>query len=174
VFWNRTTFSKGGDSEYMEDAGGGPWEDVMHLPGSAQVGLGARLLRDLPWQHFRRIDEPQVRERGRHSSFGAGIPGTVALYYVPSGLEVESLHGILEAGEQKYFWWRTLLPLEVDRTASFEAEWIDPRTGDRTPIGPVTPDTNGFWQPPAKPSILDWILILIDHERLDRFTTTER
>ena len=75
VFWNRTTFSKGGDSEFMEDAGGGPWEDVMHLPGSAQVGIGKRILERFPWWRFERIHEPRAVDLGRASSFGAGIPG---------------------------------------------------------------------------------------------------
>jgi hypothetical protein len=174
VFWSRTTFSKGGDSEYMEDAGGGPWEDVMHLPGSAQLGVGARLLESLPWSRFERIREPKAEALGRHSSFAAGIPGVVAVYFVPSGFEVESLHGILEAGEAKYIWWRTLLPIAIDTSARMDAAWIDPRTGDRTAIGPVVADADGFWQPPAKPSLLDWILVLTDTERLGRIEATGR
>ena len=83
VFWNRTTFSKGGDSEFMEDAGGGPWEDVMHLPGSAQVGIGKRILERFPWWRFERIDEPRAVAIGRASSFAAGIPGVVPIYFVP-------------------------------------------------------------------------------------------
>ncbi|MEA2607774.1 MAG: hypothetical protein QOJ75_17 [Chloroflexota bacterium] len=170
VFWNRTTFSKGGDSEYMEDAGGGPWEEVMHLPGSAQVGIGKRILERFPWWGFERIDEPRAIDLGRASSFAAGIPGVVSVYYVPSGLEPESLHGILEGGDRKFFWWRTLLPVKVDPAAAFEASWIDPRTGDTTPIGPVHPAADGFWTPPAKPSLLDWVLVLVNRDRLDAFT----
>jgi hypothetical protein len=170
VFWSRTTFSKGGDSEYMEDAGGGPWEDVMHLPGSAQVGIGKRILERFPWWRFERIYEPSAVAMGRASSFGAGIPGVVAVYYAPSGLEPESLHGILEGGDRKYFWWRTLLPIKVDPGATFEASWVDPRTGDPTPIGPVVAGEDGSWTPPAKPSLLDWVLVLVDRDRLAALT----
>jgi Protein of unknown function (DUF4038)/Domain of unknown function (DUF5060) len=171
VFWNRTTFSKGGDSEYMEDAGGGPWEDVMHLPGSAQVGIGKRVLERFPWWQFERIHEPRAVALGRKSSFGAGIPGVIALYYVPSGLEPESLHGILEGGDRKYFWWRTLLPIQIDPTSSFVASWIDPQTGNESSIGPVMAGPDGFWTPPAKPSLLDWVLVLVDHARLAALTS---
>jgi Protein of unknown function (DUF4038)/Domain of unknown function (DUF5060) len=169
VFWNRTTFSKGGDSEFMEDAGGGPWEDVMHLPGSAQVGVGKRILERFPWWRFERIDEPHAKALGRASSFGAGISGVVAVYYVPSGLEPERLHGILEAGDRRYFWWRTLLPVRVEPGSAYEASWVDPRSGDETLIGSVMPDDGGFWKPPAKPSLLDWVLVLVDRERLAAF-----
>ena len=166
VFWSRSTFSKGGDSEYMEDAGGGPWEDVMHLPGSGQVGLGRRFLERFPWTAMERIHEPRAVALGRKSSFGFGIPGVVSIYYVPTGLEPEPLHGILEGGERKFFWWRTLLPIQVGPDTHFEAHWFDPRSGDETRIGPVQPDAEGFWTPPAKPSLLDWVLVLIDPDRL--------
>jgi hypothetical protein len=166
VFWSRTTFSKGGDSEYMEDAGGGPWEEVMHLPGSTQVGIGKRLLERYPWWDFERIDEPEVTALGRPSAFATGIPGTVAVYYVPSGLEPESLHGILKAGDRAYFWWRLCLPIRVGQKADYHAFWFDPRTGTETPIGAVTGDEHGFWVPPAKPSLLDWVLVLENESRL--------
>ena len=171
VFWSRDTYSKGGDSEFVEDAGGGPWQDVMHLPGSEQVGIGKRLLERYPWWRFSPIVEPAVAEMGRPSSFATGIPGTIAIYYVPSGLEVESLHGILKAGEQKYFWWRLCLPIQVDPAGRFEASWFDPRTGEETAIGRVTPDAAGTWTPPAKPSLLDWVLLIVDHDRLSRVTS---
>jgi hypothetical protein len=143
----------------------------MHLPGSAQVGVGKRLLERFPWWRFERIHEPRAVALDRASSFGAGIPGVVALYYVPSGLEPESLHGILEGGDRKFFWWRTVLPIQVDPASSFEAVWIDPRTGDETPIGHVTAGPDGFWTPPAKPSLLDWVLVLIDRARLAALTS---
>jgi hypothetical protein len=171
VFWSRTTFSKGGDSEFMEDAGGGPWEDVMHLPGSTQVGLGRRFFERFPWSQFTRIDEPRAVAMGRLSSFATGIPGTIAIYYVPSGLETEPLHGILEGGDRKYFWWRTLLPVKVDPTADLMASWFDPRTGDESFIGPVKAGPDDFWQPPAKPSLLDWVLVLVDRDRLARLAS---
>jgi hypothetical protein len=166
VFWSLDTFSKGGDSEYMEDAGGGPWQEVMHLPGSAQVGIGKRLLERYPWWKFEPIHEPEVEALGRPSSFATGIPGVVVVYYVPSGLEPDALHGILKAGDLKYFWWRVCLPIKVGPDSRFVATWFDPRTGDEIGIGPVSADAQGYWTPPAKPSLLDWVLVLVDRERL--------
>ena len=60
AFWSLHTFSKGGESENVEDAGGGPWQEVMHLPGSEQVGIGKRFLERYPWWSFRPIQEPAV------------------------------------------------------------------------------------------------------------------
>lgn len=166
VFWSLETFSKGGDSEFMEDAGGGPWQEVMHLPGSAQVGLGKRFLERYPWWKFEPIREPEVEALGRPSAFATGIPGAIAVYYVPSGLEPDKLHGILKAGDLKYFWWRTCLPVMVGTESRFVASWFDPRTGEETSIGPVHADERGYWTPPPKPSLLDWVLVLVDDERL--------
>ena len=70
-----------------------------------------------------------------------------------------------------HFWWRTLLPIQVDPTGRFEAAWFDPRTGQDIVIGPVEPDADGSWQPPAKPTIHDWVLVVVDHERLARATS---
>jgi hypothetical protein len=163
-FWTVDEFSKGGDSENVEDAGGGPWQEVMHLPGSAQVGIGRRFFQQFPWSRFERIDEPEASKLDRRSSFATGIPGTVAIYYVPSGLEPDSSCGILKAGERRNFWWRILLPIQVP-DGRFEAYWFDPRNAEETPIGLVEP-VDGFWQPPAKPSLLDWVLVVVDHSRL--------
>jgi hypothetical protein len=167
-FWTKKEFSKGGDSDNVENAGGGPWEEVMHLPGSAQVGIGRRFLQALPWGRFERIDEPEVVARGRRSSFASGIPGSIAVYYVPSGLEPDSSCGILVGGERRNFWWRLCLPIRVPE-GELEAYWFDPRTGEETPIGPVRAEA-GLWTPPPKPSLLDWVLVVVDRERLRSIT----
>jgi hypothetical protein len=166
AMWSLDEYCKGGDSDLMEDAGGGPWQEVMHLPGSTQVGIGRRLFEEYPWWQFERRVEPEVEALGRPSAFGTGIPGAVAIYYVPSGLEPEAVRGIHRAGDWKYFWWRLSLPITIEAGASYVAAWFDPRTGERTPIGPVVADADGRWTPPSKPSLLDWVLVLEDRERL--------
>lgn len=72
------------------------------------------------------------------------------LGYVPSGLEPEAVHGILKAGDWHYFWPRLVLPITIEPGTNYQASWFDPRTGDRTPIGPVAPEPNGRWTPPAQ------------------------
>jgi hypothetical protein len=166
AMWSLDEYCKGGETEFIDEAGGGPWQEVMHLPGSTQVGIGRRFFEQYPWWRFERRVEPDVEERGRPSAFGTGIPGVVAIYYVPSGLEPEAVHGILVAGEWRYFWPRLCMPIVIEHGAHYEAAWFDPRTGERTRIGPVTPDANGRWTPPPKPSLLDWVLVLEGPERL--------
>jgi hypothetical protein len=163
-FWTVDEFSKGGESDNVEDAGGGPWSEVMHLAGSTQVGIGRRFFESLPWSRFQRIDEPEVRNRERRSSFGRGIPGVISVYYVPSGLEPDSSCGILKGGERHNFWWRVVLPIQVP-DGDFEAYWFDPRTAQEQPIGRVEP-TDGCWTPPPKPSLLDWVLVVLDRDRM--------
>jgi Putative collagen-binding domain of a collagenase len=75
-----------------------------------------------------------------------------------------------EGGDRRYFWWRTQLPLKLDPAAAFEASWVDPRTGEEIPVGPVQLADDGFWTPPAKPSLLDWVLVLVDRERYRKGT----
>jgi Protein of unknown function (DUF4038)/Domain of unknown function (DUF5060)/Putative collagen-binding domain of a collagenase len=163
-FWSVDSFSKGGDSELMEDAGGGPWQEVMHLPGSTELGIGKRFFESMPWHQFEPISEPEAEKRGRGSSFACGIPGVVSVYYIPSGLEPDHLCGILHGGERRNFWWRLVLPIEVP-DGEFEAYWFDPRTGEEQAIGPVVPE-DGSWTPPAKPSLLDWVLVVVDRTRM--------
>jgi hypothetical protein len=168
AMWSLDEYCKGGESDLMEDAGGGPWQEVMHLPGSTQVGIGRRLFEQYPWWRFERRVEPAVEALGRPSAFGTGIPGAVAIYYVPSGLEPEAVRGIHRAGDWKYFWWRHSLPITIEPGAHYTAAWFDPRSGERTPIGPVTADPEGRWTPPSKPSLLDWVLVLENREQLAR------
>lgn len=164
-FWTKEEFSKGGDSDNVENAGGGPWEEVMHLPGSTQVGIGRRFFEGFPWWRFERIQEPEAQLRGRHSSFATGIPGALNIYYLPSGLEPESSKGMLKGGEMINFWWRIVLPIAL-ADGDYQAYWFDPRTAEETPIGVVQP-TDGYWTPPAKPSLLDWVLVVVAPARLE-------
>ena len=74
----------------------------------------------------------------------------------------------------------------VDTRQGARTVYVQPRAGapmqHRTlpPVDDAVVDA-GFdawlranWQPPAKPSLLDWILMLVDQERLDRYTTSGR
>ena len=60
------------------------WQDAMHMPGSAQVGLGRKFLERYPWWRLEPRQEPAL-PAGRLSAYATGIPGAVAIYYRPVG-----------------------------------------------------------------------------------------
>lgn len=137
------------------DWGRGFWEDAMHYPGSAQVGIGARFLSGLPWWRCRPIAEPAAAERNRVASFGMAIPGELALYYLPANTSEPQLLGMVAEG-----WMGNCLPIRIPAGARYTAFFFDPVEGGRKDIGPVVPEADGFWKPPRKPSSEDWVLVL--------------
>jgi len=54
------------------------WKEGMNYPGSAQLGLGKRLLERYPWSRFQ--THPEWVEQ---ACFAAGIPGEVRIIYMP-------------------------------------------------------------------------------------------
>ncbi len=54
------------------------WKEGMNYPGSAQIGLGKKLLEKYPWSRFE--THPEWVEGG---CFAAGIPGKVRIIYLP-------------------------------------------------------------------------------------------
>ena len=74
----------GSTGAYGEDGRGRPiydwttWRDGMNYPGSAQLGLGKRLLEQYPWARFE--PHPEWVEAG---CFAAGVPGEVRIIYLP-------------------------------------------------------------------------------------------
>ncbi len=62
------------------------WEDQVSAPGSTQVGLGAELLRSLPWERFEPHQEwvePAADETRWFAPYAAGIPGRSAWCITP-------------------------------------------------------------------------------------------
>jgi len=127
------------------DWGEGFWQDVMHYPGSTHLGLGAEFLRRYPWQRF--VPRIESLPEGRLYAHAAGIPGEIALYYFPVAYTDRAFAGM--SGQ----------PISIHPDEHFEAAWFNPRSGDVTPIGHVTPDAAGKWLPPL-PSREDWVLVL--------------
>ena len=161
--------------------GEGYWEDVMHLLGSKHVGLGKKFFDRYPWWLFEPRTEPLLQE-GRISAFATGIPGAVAIYYIPfvAGV-VNELQGICAT------WSGHPGAITIEPGANYTAYYFNPRTGADIPIGgpsntgenkhfrprgakiiagPVEPDQNGQWIPPTKPTMEDWVLVLEDKEKL--------
>jgi len=133
--------------------GDGFWQDVMHLPGSGQVGLGRRLLERWPWWRFIPRVEPETEAAGRRT-FGTGIPGVVALFYLAATCMDAEFRGVQG----------TRLALEPE--ARYRAFFLNPRTGSEVQVGPVMPEADGRWPVPARPTMEDWLLVLEDRERL--------
>lgn len=140
---------------FTGDWGRGHWEDAMHYAGAAQVGLGARFLAGYPWWRCRPLEEPAAAARGRVSSFGMGIPGELAIYYLPANTNDPRHLGMVGEG-----WMGNCLPVRVGAGCRYEAFFFDPVSGGRRPIGRVEPDERGDWAPPRKPSSEDWVLVL--------------
>jgi len=156
---------------YTASWGDATWREAMHLPGSAQLAIGRRFMDRYPWRLFRVRREPAAEKAGRFSVFAAGIPGKVALFYLPVGCLNEELWGL-----QKSFF-GDLFEIAIEPDARYEAHYFNPRNGEETreswsfgatcyELGEVVPDENGFWAPPPKPSREDWVLVLEDEKAL--------
>jgi hypothetical protein len=113
----------------------------MSFPGSAQLGLGKRLLEELPW--WRMQPRPEWVDSG---AFAAGIPSELVVAYLPK-------RGLYD--------WSGFRVLELDPKSHYEAFWFDPASGRRFPLGTIS--TTASWSTPPVPSPQDWVLVLRTH-----------
>ena len=142
--------------------GDGFWQDVMHLPGSAQVALGRRFFERYPWHLFEPKREPEAEKVGRVSAFATGIAGAVRVYYLAATCMDQSFAGMQ--------WLR----VGIEPGAKYRALFFNPRTGAEIEVGPVTPDADGMWPVPGKPTMEDWVLAIQNDEALARLAGRER
>ena len=150
-----------------------PWHVAMHYPGSAQLGMGKKLLEEYPWWRFEphpewvephstTLLEPHAEWYDNHQKwaelkgrwdlpYAAGIPGEVRFIYIPGNHDYQMTAPIV----------RNLEP-DVD----YRAFLFDPIWGKRFDLGKVgkSKPQNGRatneYQPPQLPSPQDWILVL--------------
>jgi hypothetical protein len=127
----------------------------MQYAGSTQVGIGARFLSGYPWWRCRPLREPAAEALSRPWTFGMGIPGELAIYYLPANTHDPRHLGMVDQG-----WMGNCMPVRIPEGSRYTAFFFDPIEGGRRPIGPVVPDANGNWTPPRKPSSEDWVLVL--------------
>ncbi len=120
--------------------GDGFWQDAMHYAGSRHVGVGAQILRKLPWWRL----EPDTTAGLR---FVARVPGEAIVAYVPGGCFPQDVKG----------GWP--FPLPIEPGVRYRANYVSPRTGDTIPAGEAVAD-KGPWDPPRVPGMDDWLLIL--------------
>jgi len=140
---------------FTGDWGRGYLEDAMHYTGSTHVGVGKSILSRYRWHACRPFMEPAVAMLNRPWSFATGIPGELAIYYLPSNTSDPRHLGIVAPG-----WMGKCLPIRVAPHTGMIASFIDPVTGQTLAIGEVKPDADGNWTPPRKPSSEDWVLVL--------------
>ena len=166
-----------------------PWHVAMHFPGSAELGLGKKLLEQYPWWRFEphpewveprstTLFEPHAEWYDNHQKwaemngrwdlpYAAGIPGEVRFIYIPGNNSYQ-----LKAP--------TVMLLEKDVT--YHAYLFDPIWGKRFDLGVVqsTSKDGGVpgneYHPPQLPSPQDWVLVLerADGEKPGKGTTNNK
>lgn len=121
-----------------------PWHVAMHYPGSAQVGLGRKLLEEYPWWRFEphpewveprstTLFEPHAEWYDNHQKwaeldgrwdlpYAAGIPGEVRFIYIPGNSSYR-----LTAPSVK----------RLEPEVAYRAFLFDPVWGQRFDLGPV-------------------------------------
>jgi hypothetical protein len=166
-----------------------PWHVAMSFPGSAELGLGKKLLEQYPWWRF----EPHPEWVEPHSTtlfethaewydnhkkwaelngrwdlpYAAGIPGEVRFIYIPGNNSYQ-----LKAP--------TVMLLEKDVT--YHAYLFDPIWGKRFDLGVVQSTSKdgrvpgNEYHPPQLPSPQDWVLVLerADGEKPGKGTTNNK
>jgi len=135
-----------GESPWGGNWGKTPWQEAAALPGSKQLGIGAKLLRRYEWWRFEPHEDwvsPAAGENDYFGAYAAGIPGRVRViyFYQPS-----------------WPWAKPLKVTRIEPDASYKAFFFDPRTGDEHPLGTVR--GGGDWPVPLQPELKDWVLVL--------------
>jgi len=127
-----------------------PWEDAYQLAGSAQLGLGKKLLERYPWHQFEthlEWVEPHQTEENRLSCYAAGVPGKVRVIYIPA-MQIWAA------------WSGNLLIKGLEASVTYQGTLFDPKLGVEHDLGAVSGDQNGDWAVPKPPIFQDYVLIL--------------
>jgi hypothetical protein len=143
------------DQPYGKSPHGGtygpiPWDEAMNLPGSGQLGLGKKLLMELPWHRLEPHQEwaswaasapGPAREDEYLVPYTAGIPGQLRVTYAPLPRAV-TLRGLMPGSRHA-------------------ASVLDPIKGTRTDAGTVVAAADGTATVKPAPEIqADWVLVV--------------
>jgi hypothetical protein len=93
------------------------WKEGMQYPGSAQLGLGKKLLEQYAWANFQ--PHPEWVEDG---CFAAGIPGEVRFVYLP---------------RRNVYNWSGLVVKQLERDVPYHAFYFNPTNGKRYDLGTI-------------------------------------
>jgi hypothetical protein len=128
------------------------WDEAMHLPGSAQLGLGKELLCRYEWWRFE--PHPEWAElsidicphwyRPAIRAYPAGIPRTVRVVYLPC----------------RFYQWEGPLVRHIEPDVTYRAFYFDPISARERDLGTVVPEPDGSWQAPMMPVCQDWVLVM--------------
>jgi hypothetical protein len=123
---------------------GPPWFESLALAGAEQCGLGARLLRTLPWWRLRpcpeRVHLAPAPTGDEQRAACARVADHLWIVYRPAGAGQLTLKGIAPG--------------------AWAARWFDPRGGAMLPAEPVAVPPDYTWLAPAAPSADDWVLLV--------------
>jgi len=126
--------------------GGDPWDVAMNYAGSAQVGIGKKLLEDYPYgriePHPEWITPAKPADRADFPPFAAGIPGELRLIYL--------LHNFARGASVA----------AIEPGVRYRAFWFDPVSGERHAIGRAQAGADGAWKVPRTPGVWDFVLVL--------------
>lgn len=141
---------------------------------SPRLSATTSALQRWPWW----LLQPRVTPTGGgldRPAFCCGIPGALMLIYSPPNWFGEPLSGL------RADWSGGILDIAIEPESSYHAYYLNPRTGhevrsyvaqrgQRVELGAVLPREDGFWTPPRKPTMEDWVLVLEDREALAKLT----
>jgi uncharacterized protein DUF4038/uncharacterized protein DUF5060 len=135
-----------GPSPHGNAWGDRPWDEAARLPGSAQLGMAAKLLRGLPWSQLEPHPdwvEPTADENAPFGAYAAGVPGKVRIIYS---------YGLV--------WGLSLKVKALEPDLTYRATLVDPVSGEKYDWGAARADENGTWTVPQLPELRDWLIVL--------------
>ncbi len=133
-----------GPSPHGRTWGNTPWQQAMNYPGGKQVGVGAKLLRSLPWQQMKPHPEwvhPHWNDREPHRPSAAGIAEKLRVIYTPA-------------------LWNQPRLTQLEPGLTYKARLVNPSTGQATPMGDVEADNKGEHSLQTFPEQRDWVIVL--------------
>jgi len=138
-----------GPSPHGMSWGDTPWQEAMQLAGSAQIGMGKRLLERYHWWLFEPHQEwvePCADDADSFQPYAAGIAGEARLVYFPYPLAP----------------WNSTRPRikSLEDGIKYHAFFFNPASGEQQELGIVQPDPLGDWVVPQPAIGQDLVLVM--------------
>jgi hypothetical protein len=126
------------------------WREAYRLPGSAQLGIGKRLLERYDWRALEPRPDwitPHASREDRHQPYAAGISDAVRFFFIP-------------APAIWTVWSGNARLRDLSQDSTYRAFWFDPKTGREYPLGETGATQDGEWVLPRPPIFQDWVIVL--------------